>query len=311
MSSATPAKAAEAPGRAASRRFRFEYTATVASIPAEAKEAAVWIPLPSSDGAQSVEKLEVLAPVPHRETRDRVYGNRMAYVSLQPPFPPAVEVRVVADIERREVQQLDGLAGGDLADRLRRGDRLAPLNDTVRERAREAVSSVADFAGKARALYDRVLADVDYDKSGAGWGRGDLEYVCSAGKGNCSDFHSYFIALARAQDLPALFEIGFAVPAGRREGAIGGYHCWAWYQDASGSWRPVDASEADKDPSRKDYFFGTLCANRVAFSRGRDLVLEPPQESGELNFFIYPHVEVDGKAGVAEVTTSFQFQDLD
>jgi hypothetical protein len=32
-----------------------------------------------------------------------------------------------------------------------------------------------------------------------------------------------------------------------------------------------------------------------AFSSGRDIELVPKSESGPLNFFIYPHVEVDGK----------------
>src|SRR4029450_3342146 len=68
-----------------------------------------------------------------------------------------------------------------------------------------------------------------------------------------------------------------------------------WYEDATGDWHPVDASEADKDPSRKEYFFGTICCNRVALSRGRDLVLEPPQAGEPLNFFIYPDVGGGGK----------------
>jgi len=58
---------------------------------------------------------------------------------------------------------------------------------------------------------------------------------------------------------------------------------------------PVDISEAWKDPQKHDYFFGTLDANRVQFSVGRDLTLQPKQDGGPLNYFIYPYVEVDGK----------------
>jgi len=35
--------------------------------------------------------------------------------------------------------------------------------------------------------------------------------------------------------------------------------------------------------------------DRVAFRTGQDLLLDPPQRSGPVNFLIHPHVEVDGK----------------
>ena len=52
---------------------------------------------------------------------------------------------------------------------------------------------------------------------------------------------------------------------------------------------------------RPRLFFGGLDANRVAFTRGRDLQLEPPA-SERLNFLVYPRVEVDGVVftGVAQ-----------
>jgi hypothetical protein len=60
-------------------------------------------------------------------------------------------------------------------------------------------------------------------------------------------------------------------------------------------WIPVDASEAAKDPSRREYFFGVHDENRIEFTRGRDIVLSPRQKGDPLNYFIYPYAEVDGK----------------
>ena len=100
--------------------------------------------------------------------------------------------------------------------------------------------------------------------------------------------------MARAEGIPARFEIGFPVPGGAA-GAIPGYHCWAEFFVNGVGWVPVDISEAWKDPQKHDYFFGALDANRVQFTIGRDLTLEPKQEGGPLNYFIYPYVEVDGK----------------
>ena len=57
----------------------------------------------------------------------------------------------------------------------------------------------------------------------------------------------------------------------------------------------MDISEAWKAPAKHDYFFGNLDANRIRFSTGRDLTLEPKQQGPPLNYFVYPYVEVDGK----------------
>ena len=76
------------------------------------------------------------------------------------------------------------------------------------------------------------------------------------------------------------------------------------------SGRPVDISEADKTPEKTDYFFGTICQNRFSMTSGRDLVLEPRQQGGPVNFFIYPYAEVDGKPGEVRVKRSFTFRSL-
>ena len=69
---------------------------------------------------------------------------------------------------------------------------------------------------------------------------------------------------------------------------------------------PVDASEAAKDPSRREYFFGAHDENRVEFSRGRDLVLVPPQKGEPLNYFVNPYAEADGKPINVERTVSYR-----
>ena len=119
-------------------------------------------------------------------------------------------------------------------------------------------------------------------------------WVCDSRFGNCTDFHSLFISLARAKGLPARFEIGFPLPPQRGQGAIGGYHCWALFYTDQKGWVPVDISEADKHPDMKEYYFGNLTADRITFTTGRDIDLVPKQEGKSLNFFVYPYVEVDG-----------------
>ena len=146
-----------------------------------------------------------------------------------------------------------------------------------------------------RLFYDRVDEHVKYDKSRPGYGNGDVNWVCDSRFGNCTDFHSLFISWARSHGLPARFEIGFPLPDQRGKGEIAGYHCWAFFYIDGHGWTPVDISEADKNPKMKEYYFGHLTENRVTFTTGRDINLEPKQSGDPLNFFIYPYVEVAGK----------------
>lgn len=158
---------------------------------------------------------------------------------------------------------------------------------------------------RARALYDEVIDQVRYARYGSGWGRGDAVRACSTPSGNCSDYHAYFIALARAVDIPARFVSGVAIPSERDDGGIDGYHCWAEFF-ADGRWWPVDVSEADKHPSLATYYFGHQPANRVELSRGRDLLLDPGPASGPINFLAFPVLEVEGEPVAASTEFSFR-----
>ena len=73
----------------------------------------------------------------------------------------------------------------------------------------------------------------------------------------------------------------------------------------------MDISEANKNPEMADYYFGNLTEDRVAFSTGRDLTLEPKQDAGPVNFLIYPYVEVDGKVYPQDkIERKFSFKDV-
>jgi len=125
------------------------------------------------------------------------------------------------------------------------------------------------------------------------FGNGNSLYACDIGVGNCTDFHSYFMSIGRTLQIPIRFHMGFPIPNGNG-GKVGGYHCWANYYVEGEGWYPVDTSEADKDPRRADYFFGTLCSDRVDFMIGRDFNIDN-YESESVNLFIYPLFEVDDK----------------
>ena len=281
-----------------SRSFRLDYGATLTDLPAGVR-VRVWLPVPPSDDHQVVQPLRSVLPSPGTVNVEPVYGNRILYFESQSSASGQLSFATPYLVHRREVRGLNGhseqrkLTGKEqelfLAANTKvplEGKPLNLLNGIRFPRGRLDV---------ARTLYERVDDHVRYDKSQPGYGNGDVLWVCDSRFGNCTDFHSLFISLARSKGIPARFEIGLPLPAERGTGTIGGYHCWAMFHTNDRGWVPVDISEADKHPGMKDYYFGNLTENRVAFSVGRDIQLVPRQDGQPLNYFVYPYVEVEGK----------------
>lgn len=279
---------------AKSRSFEVQYVSRVRDIPSDAKELRLWIPLPRDNLHQRITALKVEAPLRHEITVEKAYGNRMVFFSVPNP-PPHFEVTVRFRVHRFENSARYGRAtNAQMKAAALQPSKLVPLSARIQKKADGIAAGKTDRVERARAVYEHVIERMAYDKTGTGWGRGDFWHASDVGRGNCTDYHAYFIGLCRNIGIPAYFQIGLSVPARPAEGKTGGYHCWAYFWEGS-HWIPVDVSEADKRPEMKQYFFGNHCENRVAFSVGRDIVLEPPQKGDPLNFFVYPYAEVDGK----------------
>lgn len=307
----------QGPGRA--RKFDFSYEVAIKGLSPGAHSVRVWIPLATSDRNQTVVLKKKASSVPTRVTREPEYGNRMLFAEIRNPKGPLVRFDLEYEVTRREYSKGDyqhlmqynhePVSIPASLKRFLEPDRLVPIDGKMKELAEENASRRQGPVEIARALYDYVFNTLRYDKSGTGWGRGDALWACDAKRGNCTDFHSLYIAMMRAQKIPARFEIGFPLPADAREGKIPGYHCWAEFYLEGAGWVPVDISEAWKDKSRRDYFFGTLDVNRVQFSVGRDLTLAPRQDGAPINYFVYPYVEVDGSP-YDQLDNKFAFREV-
>jgi transglutaminase-like putative cysteine protease len=297
------------------RNFEFTYIARIPALPADAKTSRIWIPLPQSSPYQTIANLKIDTPFTYTKYRDPEYGNE--YVYLQIPVAKGSEpseVRVSFEVIRHEdrvvleahpVTAQSALTSREVQ-RFLQPDRRVPLDGVIAELSAQETHGLQDPLAKARAIYNYVIATMRYDKSGTGWGNGDAIWACTAKRGNCTDFHSLFIGMMRAAGIPARFEIGFPLPSDQHDGTVPGYHCWAEFYVEPYGWIPVDASEAWKHPDKKDYFFGALDDNRLQFTVGRDIRLNPPQQGDPLNYFVYPYAEVDGKPFSLESKFSFR-----
>jgi transglutaminase-like putative cysteine protease len=294
------------------RAIEATYVATVEQVPAGVARLEMWIPLPAEMPAQQVRSIRIESPYPWSLHRERENGNSYIYLSAMQPHAGVFDVHVSFEAERREVRRsdLDGsIARPEGLERYLQAERLVTLSPRVRDLARRITWGQPTPERKARAIYDWLVNTMVYDKTTPGWGLGDTERACDVQKGNCTDFHSLFISLARAEGIPARFVIGFPLkkdPAG----TVPGYHCWAEFYLEGKGWVPVDASDASKtnDPARRDYLFGNLDPDRIQFTVGRDLRLDPPPCAEPLNYFIYPHAEADGKP-LTPVSIRLEYRD--
>jgi transglutaminase-like putative cysteine protease len=312
--------AARAQTHPPSRTFAFDYQVHVPAIKDASGKLLLWLPLPQQNEFQKISDLRIDSPAAHSEGSDPEYHNPYAVFEPTPAQLEAgfdVTVHFVAtrfehkvDLASLSGSHADGsvAAPADLQ-RYLEPDKLVPLNGVIAELAKEHTAGDTTTLEKARHIYDYVIATMRYDKSGEGWGRGDAVWACSSKRGNCTDFHSLLIGMMRASGIPARFEIGFPLPAGKSEGDIPGYHCWAEFYLQGTGWIPVDASEAWKDPAKRDYFFGAHDVNRVFFTYGRDIRLSPQQKGDPLNYFVYPYAELNGQP-FKGLQTHFSFQDL-
>ena len=279
--------------------FEFNYQVTLPDITGDAQ---IWLPLAESDSFQTIELLKLSAPGKHQILKETDFGNSILYLELNPESS-GKKIEIVYKVVRKEKGPY--MANNALTDRFLNPDRLVPVNDQFRIIALEAIGDKYKDGKlvQARALYDYIIDNMRYMKFG-NYGNGDAVYACDSKTGNCTEFHSFFISLARSAGIPARFSIGASIPSDRDEGGIDGYHCWAEFY-AEGKWWPVDISEANKYTALATYYFGRHPANRIELSRGRDLLVEPGPQSGPINFLAYPILEIDGQQVIPKITFSF------
>jgi len=189
--------------------FEFIYNAV---LPEMTKPGRMWLPLPESDAFQQVDVISIEAPGKRKELRDDEHGNRVLFIELEPADSgQTVEIRFQVERLEKPAYAADVEGTKLYLD----PDRLVPANDDFRTIAKEVVEGKRSDLVRARAIYDHVIDTMSYKKNGEGWGKGDAVYACDIQSGNCTDFHSYFIALARSVGIPARFMIGAGIPSDR------------------------------------------------------------------------------------------------
>ncbi len=260
----------------ATRSFEFIYTTTISGLAAGRGPVHIFLPLPLESERQSLDAWTITSST--AEGRDPLVGS----VETESEYGNRYWHAILPEA-------YDG---------------------PIEIEARYEVTRRSSRVDPASADHDRAVDNITYKKIGTGWGNGDTFWACSERYGNCTDFHSLFISLARTKDIPARFDMGFPVPEDRPQGNIGGYHCWVNFYLPDTGWFPIDASEAVNYPERRELYFGGQPLDRIHFTTGRDLRLGSGHQDQPLNYFIYPYVEVGGERFEGRIESSFSYRNL-
>ncbi|MFT4519044.1 MAG: transglutaminase-like putative cysteine protease [Halioglobus sp.] len=295
------------------RSFQFTYEIESTDFPV-GKAVDIYIPLPVENEAQQILGESIQSSHPGKKGQEEAYGNTYYHIHRPASNTEPLSATLSWTVNRKV---LTANGKGELSD-ARREQFLGPnsLVPVGHEILKPILEEIHQMRGDdspqatARAIYDWVVDNVEYKKVGSGWGNGDTFWACNERYGNCTDFHALFISLARSEGIPARFEIGFPVPMDRDSGSIGGYHCWVQFYLPELGWVPIDASEAAKHPEQRELLYGSHPANRIHFTTGRDLVLSSDPSGNSLNYFIYPHVEIDGEVYGKKIATRFSFEEI-
>ncbi|HKV94091.1 MAG TPA: transglutaminase-like domain-containing protein [Candidatus Angelobacter sp.] len=294
-----------------SRHFELNYSFSI-RVTDPGKPLDIWFPIAQSDQFQQVKITFKSGDLPLQETSEPEYGNKMFYAHTDKADRPEYHFTVKYDVVRLEhlaaASVEEPVSAKELAHFLH-ADKLVPITGKPAELAAEQVKPGMSDLDKGHAFYNYVFSTMKYDKTGTGWGHGDTLWACDSKRGNCTDFHSVFISMARSQKIPARFEMGLSLPEGQSSGEIAGYHCWAEFYTRERGWFPVDISEAWKHQEKKDYFFGAHDVNRVQFSVGRDIELTPHQHGDRVNYLIFPYVELNGQP-YPNIANAISFNDV-
>ncbi|HUP30650.1 MAG TPA: transglutaminase domain-containing protein [Usitatibacter sp.] len=193
---------------------------------------------------------------------------------------------------------------------------LMPTDGIVKKTSSEIVRGKRGDLEKARAIYDWVVDNTARDPKTRGCGTGDIKFMLenNALSGKCADLNALYVALMRAEGIPARDVYGIRVAGsalgynslGRTGGDITkAQHCRAEFYLPTHGWVPVDPADVRKvileegggkapnDPmvlAARKRLFGSWEMNWLAYNYAHDVAL-PGSTRGKVPFFMYPQSE--------------------
>ncbi|MCR4304578.1 MAG: transglutaminase-like domain-containing protein [Gallionella sp.] len=293
------------------RSGEVEIAVTIAA-PEDSKDVRVWIPYPVSNSTQDISHVRVSGNFSQSGVYgEKETGNLALYAEWTTPTKDRA-ITLTFDATARELIKKDFPAVEpaipvEIKEYLK-STAFIPTDGKVREIALNITNDKQKISEKARAVYQWVVENMTRDPDVKGCGTGEVEIQIVKRSGKCADISSVFVSIARAAGVPAREVFGLRLGKKDDEDMTGGHHCWSEFYVPGYGWVPADAADVRKimlveeldikdAQNHIDYYFGGVDQYRIALARGgRGYYLNPRQNDGPLNYFMYPYAEVNGKS---------------
>jgi len=282
----------------------------------------VWIPAPLAQDTRYQKSIgdtfEAVGGTSGIITEQR-YGAGIIWAEWPAGVPPvlthvgrfatrnvAVDLSAIGDAKREDKATLAKFV---------RATEYMPTDGAVKELSDDIVDGQRTNLNKARAIYEWIVDNTYRDPETRGCGVGNIRFMVEnkAWGGKCADLNALFVALARAQGIPARDVYGIRVAdsalgyksLGKSGNISKAQHCRAeFYIDGLG-WIPVDPADVRKvileedggkspdDPmvlAARKRLFGSWEMNWLAYNFSHDITL-PNSSRGPLAFLMYPQSE--------------------
>lgn len=293
-----------APHVAETRTYHIRQTVALSDIPATVEEARLWVPVPADGAWQHVVNRRVVeAPEGWSLVHQPATGADMIVATAKGGGTMQVVVETTV-VREAPVVDLTAASSGELQSalfdqELRKDAPLMTPDLKMIEMASKACAGETDPRRKVVRLLDAVADAADHyskDPSKPQCGRGSAEDCIAHGGGCCTDLHSLFIALARAEGIPTRMQYGYRLKS-EKEGTDydPSYRCWVEYYLAGSGWVPTDIVVADAgEASARMGNYGRLDARRVWLWQGRDFDLVPKQAGAPIQTMSCGWAQIDG-----------------
>src|SRR3990172_360268 len=280
--------------------------------PDDSKDVRVWIPYPVSNNVQDISNVKINGNF----SQSGVYGEKeTGNLALYAEWTAPTKNRAITltfdatanELIKKDFPVVESAIPVEIKEYLK-STVFIPTDGRVKEIALSITNDKQKISEKARAVYQWVVENTvrDPDVKGCGTGEVDIQIVKRSGK--CADISSVFVSIARAAGIPAREVFGLRLGKKDEEDMTGGHHCWAEFYVPRYGWVPADPADVSKimladkldlkgAQDKIDYYFGGVEQYRIALARGgRGYYLNPRQNDGPLNYFMYPYAEVNGKS---------------
>ena len=294
------------------------------NLPEKNKKVRLWVPLPMNTSYQKLLGIKVAGSAKfYQILEEPLYHTPIFYAEFPRGEEKNLELIMQVIFWERTTIDFEKLNPNNrnLSEELKLFLRETPHITTsgkVKEIAEKITKGKKTDLEKVKAIYDWVCENTYRDPAVKGCGEGIVWKMFEEGKfgGKCTDISSIFVALCRAEGIPARELLGIRVLPSKLSKALSNVqrdattaqHCKAevWVN----TWIPVDPADVRKymlgekindlnDPKVqkiKEFLFGGWDNHWILFNYARDFMLEPSPTSKEpINEFMYPQAEIEGK----------------